>query len=210
MKLEEAINKAGITNTEAAKILDKSPSTITNRIRTGSELTVAELILIENASGKSLYRDLRDTIKFNSEYDLVTIPYLEIDGFDTSEFKIPMIQERVQFDREIIEHYWNRIPENLRWFPMLGNTMNAGEYPLNNNDVLIIDITSINNLKSGIYVYTTVGGIFINGITKLKNGDIQFIFWNKNYPDEVYTPEEIKAMNFKLVGRMVKNLSLTK
>lgn len=210
MKLEDGIIKAGISNSDAAKILNKSPSTITNRIKTGSELLVSEMIALENATGKSLYKDLRDQIKYNEEYDLVTIPYLEIDGFDTSKFKVPMVQERVQFDREIIEHYWNRIPENLRWFPMLGNTMNFGEYPLANNDVLIIDISSVDTLKPGIYVYTTVGGIFINGISKLKNGNVQFIYTNQSYQVETYSPKELKEMEFQLRGRMVKNLSLTK
>lgn len=210
MKLEEAISKAGITNSECARILDKTPGTITNRIKTGSELLVSEMILLENATGKSLYRDLREQIKYNNEYDLVTIPYLQIKGIDTLKYKVSMVQERVQFDREIIEHYWNRIPENLRWFPMLGNTMNYGEYPLCNNDVLIVDISSVDTLKSGIYVYTTVGGVFINGITRLKNGDLQFIYTNNSYPTEIYTSEQLKKMEFKLVGRMVKNLSLTK
>lgn len=210
MKLEEGIIKAGINNAEAARILNKAPSTIGTRIKNGSELTVAEMVLLENATGKSLYRDLRETIKYNSEYDLVTIPYLEIEDFDTLKFKVSMVQERVQFDREIIEHYWNRIPENLRWFPMLGNTMNFGEYPLANNDVLIIDISSVDTLKAGIYVYTTKGGIFINGISKLKNGNVQFIYTNQSYETETYTPQELKEMEFKLRGRMVKNLSLTK
>lgn len=210
MKLEEAIVKANISNSECARIFNKTPGTITNRIKSGSEILVSELLLLEEATGKSLYKDMKDEIIENNAYDLITIPYLEIKGIDTQQFKVSMVQERVQFDREIIEGYWNRIPENLRWFPMLGNTMNSGEYPLANNDVLIVDISSTDALKSGIYVYTTVAGIFINGISTLKNGDVQFIYQNKNYPTETYTADEIKEMEFKLIGRMVKNLSLTK
>lgn len=210
MKLEYVIEKANITNAECARILNKTPGTITNRIKAGSEILVSEMMAIEDAIGRSLYRDIRQKIDKDRDYDLITIPYLYIEGFDTEQFKVPMIQERIQFDREIIENYWNRVPENLRWFPMLGNTMNEGEYPLNNNDVLIVDITSTDSLKSGMYVYTTIGGIFINGISTLKNGKIQFIFKNSNYPSEIYSPDELKNMKFKIIGRVVKNLSLTK
>lgn len=209
MKLEEGIAKAGITNSQAGRILGKAPSTIGMRIKNGSELTVAELMLLEDASGKSLYRDFKADIKKEEEYDKASLPYLE--GFGDI-IKHPKIRERLNFDKELSDDIWFRHSNDLRIMTMQGNNMDAGEYPLANRDVLVID-TSIKTFdRAGMFVYTT-NKLSYPAVAELKvNADGSLIIHHRNpiYSDEEYSPEDVKKMEFRIIGRMIKNMSLTK
>lgn len=207
MKFQELIEKASITQTEAARILKVSNMAISKRmLNPNSEAKVSEMEKIEQATGKSLYNGA-------PKYDQVQIKYIQIPGIPDKIIKSPFVKERLQFDREIVENAWNRIPENQRIIKMRGDKMETGLYPLRNNDILMVDISQTNVADSGIYLYSTeVNGeleIFINNVTKRPDGALIMSYFNPKYQEIIYTPQELNNMNFKVIARVVKNLSLT-
>lgn len=130
---------------------------------------------------------------------------------DNTRYIHPSVQHRVQFDREIVEKIWVHNPDNLRIMTMHGNNMNAGQYPLRNKDILIVDISEKDISKSGIYVYKSAkGGVTISVIQQKQNGSLTFLNFDERYPYEEYTADELKNIDFKVIGRVVKNLSLIK
>ena len=206
MLLEEAMNKAGINQARLAQILDKSEVAISKRIRNKSEVKVSELQLIEKATNKLIYPVDSHRVQ---EYDQVFLPYLE--GYGEA-IKHPKIRERLSFDKELSNDIWFRPSNNLRIMTMQGNNMDAGEYPLANRDVLVID-TSIKTFdRAGMFVYTT-NKLNYPAVAELKlNADGSLFIHHRNpiYADEEYSQEDIKKMEFRIIGRMIKNMSLTK
>lgn len=141
------------------------------------------------------------------------IPYLKIDGLDSKRIKNKQITT-CWLDRELIENEWKKDAKNLRIIKMLGDKMNAGEYPLRHDDTLLIDISQTDILNSGIYVFTTAKNeetmVFICGVTMQTDGNVRVYFKNSAvYKDRLLTPEELNKIKFTVRGRVVKNLSLT-
>lgn len=207
MKFKELIEKANITQAEAARILNVSNMAISKRIlNPKSEAKVSEMQKIEQSIGKSLYHGA-------PKYDQVQIKYIQIPGISDAIIKSSFVKERLQFDREIVENAWNRVPENQRIIKMRGDKMETGLYPLRNNDILVIDISQNNVADSGIYLYSTeVNGekeVFINNVNKRPDGCLRMSYFNPKYEEIIYSPEELVNMNFKVIARVVKNLSLT-
>lgn len=68
--------------------------------------------------------------------------------------------------------------------------------------------------NSGMYLYTTdlsTGReVFISNVNVRPDGTCRLSYLNEKYKDIIYTPEELKAMNFTVWGRIVKNLLLTR
>lgn len=200
------LNQSKLTKAEIARILSIPPSAVTARINGTNDIKISELVKIEKHIGRKIFRP-----EGAMEYDQIKIPYIEIDGEDNSYYIHPNVPHRVQFDREIIEKIWAVNPDNLRIMTMHGNNMNATEYPLRNNDILVVDISGRDISRPGIYVYKSAkSGITVSGIQQKQNGALILINLDKKYPDEEYTAEELRNIDFKIVGRVVKNLSLIK
>ncbi len=207
MKLEEAIEKAKITKAEAAKILGVSAGNITTRVKAGSELKVSELLQIETATGCNLL-PARGRIQELSK-EVVEVPYLQIDGICPESFKNRLVK-RIFIDYEIYIKKLKYSPENLRGTKMFGDKMTGGEYPIRNEDVLLVDISSKDIQSSGVYIFTTNDtDIFICGVTKALKGGIKLFFYNSKYPDKYLSEDELKECKFKVIGRVVQNLSFT-
>lgn len=194
-----------LNKSEVARVLGVVPSSITSRINGTNDLKISELEKIEEYVGHKIYR-VGEPLK---EYDQVSIPYLE--GYNVK-LKHPKIKERLQFDKELTEDIWFKKAIDLRIMTMQGNNMNCGEYAIKNNDVLIIDTSIKKCSKPGIYAYTTnkTDGISIVGLQQKADGSLLMINYNKDYQDDEYTLEQLKDMEFKVIGRMIKNMSLTK
>ncbi len=206
MKLEEAIVKAKISRADAARILGKTPGTITNRLKSQSELTVSEMLAIEKATGHDLIP--RSGYVQDLTGEVVEIKYLEIEGIPQKNFKNRLVN-RIYLDREIVENTWKYKAEDLRGIKMLGDKMAGGDYPLKNEDVLLVDITSTSVLSPGVYVFSTHGkNVFISGIMPAMLGGTKFYFYNNNYEEKILTDEEIRDSKLKIIGRVIKNLSL--
>lgn len=200
------LKESKLTKAEIARILDIPPSAVNARINGTNDIKISELVKIENHIGRKIFRP-----EGAMEYDQVKLQYIEIEGEDNTRYIHPSVQHRVQFDREIVEKIWVHNPDNLRIMTMHGNNMNAGQYPLRNKDILIVDISEKDISKSGIYVYKSAkGGVTISVIQQKQNGSLTFLNFDERYPYEEYTADELKNIDFKVIGRVVKNLSLIK
>lgn len=193
-----------LSKSEVARILGVVPSSITSRINGTNDIKISELEKIEEHVGHKIYR--AEGIK---QTEQIEIPYLEIEG---TKVKHPFVEDGLELKRSFIKKIWGKTPENLRIMTMQGNNMNFGEYSIKNNDILVIDVSSTKYSKPGIYVYTSARntGLNVSGLQEKANGNLVMLNYNKDYVDEEYTLEQLQAMKFKVIGRMVKNMSLTK
>ncbi len=122
--------------------------------------------------------------------------------------KNPVITS-IWLDRELIHNVWLKDEKNLRTLQMPGDTMDGGETPIKNKDMLIVDISDTNIQASGIFVYTTKNGslIFINGIKQSPDGTYRFYFRNSSYKEIHYTLDDLEKLGFKVIGRVIKNVT---
>lgn len=209
MFLSQALEIAGLNQVEAANILNVTPMAVSKRVNKNSELKVSELIKLQEATGCNLLG--------NSSYDVskrrerVEIKYLYLTDTWDEKLKNPLVTS-VWLDRELITNIWRKNPDDLRIVKMIGDRMCGGEYPLNNDDILIVDISEKEIINSGIYIFTTQDdeNVFINTVEKKIDGGVRFTFFNKYYPDKVYTLQQLQDLDFKIIGKVIKNLSLTK
>lgn len=210
MNFAELVRISGLTQSEVATILDISPVSVSKRVNNkNSEVKENEIRKLENATGKQIY--FNENIAKNREYDQVAINYLQISGVSESILKSPLVKERVQFDKEIVG-IWRRNPETQRIVKMRGDKMDAGDYPLRDGDILIVDTSERDVANSGMYIYTTdlLTGreVFISNINIRPDGNYRLSYFNDKYEDIIYTSKQIKEMNFIVWGRIIKNLSL--
>lgn len=180
-----------------------SPKTLYQRAHRDSEFTDLEI--------KTLFEHYDPSSKISSPTfaDKVEIPYYTNPNLKT-DIKNPLVTS-MWFDRELVENVWKKDPKNLRIIKMLGDKMHYGEYPLRNDDILIMDISETDPFIAGTYVFTTNNDkyIFICRVSRLMDGSYKFTFLNPACPDRIETPEEAEELGLKIVGKIVKNLSLT-
>lgn len=192
---------------EIARLLNYNNSKITNRANRNSNYSEKEMQILSDALGI----DILNNVKICENYDQVAIPYIEIPGIDENLIKSPRIKERLQFDLEIIENEWLCRPENLRIIKCGSHMMDGGDYPIRMNNILLVDITATDIRKRGVYLYTTHDNkhAFIHGLWRATEETVQSYYFNPSYTPNVRPIQELKEINFKVYGRIVKNLSLT-
>lgn len=198
------LEQSGLTRSEFARALGVPPSAINTRINGTNDIKISELIKIEEYVGKKLFRESDSDFSDKA----VEIHYLELDGIPKECFRDRVVTE-LYYDSQIVCNRWGYKPENLRCTKMLGDKMAGGDYPLRNEDVLLIDVTQTDTQSTGVYVFTTHNkNVFICGISRSVHGQKRFYFYNKSYDDKILTDEELEKAQFKVIGRVVKNLTL--
>ena len=208
LEILQNITKRTISQVEIAKILNTTPLAINKRIARKSELKASEAITLSNHFGTNLFENYIHNVNTQTKWsDAIEIVYYE-NALLGDAIKNPLITS-VWVDRELLHDIWQKDESTLRVLTMLGDTMDGGTTPIRNNDMLMIDLASNDILSSGIYAYTAKGDnlIFINGLKQKMDGSVKFYYWNKTYHDIVYSPDELKEANFKVIGRVLKNLS---
>ncbi len=113
-------------------------------------------------------------------------------------------------DRELIHNVWKTNEKNLCILKMPGDTMDGGEAPIKNGDLLIIDTSAVNLLCAGIYAYTTMDGnyIFVNILKPRPDGSLKLCYWNNAYDEIIYTKDQLQQLRFNPVGMVLKNMSI--
>ena len=216
IEIQEYLQKATnvkITQTLIGKALKTGRSNISLRIKHNSELSKQELKQIEDYFNVSII----DEFNINSESALKTEKkifereYVEIKYWEglPDDLKIPDLTSKWE-DIEIIENSWGKNFKDLRIIPMLGNRMDGYWYPMRNSDILIIDLSATDLSKSGVYFFTTLKGkhFFIRELELQIDGSVD-IHWfeNKKSGSVIYTKKELENYDFKVIGRIVKNVS---
>ncbi len=212
MNFKEFVTISELSQAEVSRILKILPNSVSRKVNNPNcEPTYSEIQRVEDYTGKQIYKN--PNVSANKEYDQVSIKYLDIPGLDQSVLKSPYIKERLQFDKELIGNIWRKNPDNLRILQMRSDKMQCGGYPLKSGHILIVDISLTNVANSGVYIYTTeVNGqveVFVSNINKHLDGSLRFYYTNTKYKEMTYTQEQLEKVNFKVWGRIVKNLSLT-
>lgn len=125
------------------------------------------------------------------------------------ELKNPKIVS-VWFDREIIENDWRMNADHLCIVPMIGDKMARYWYPIRPNDILIIDTSQNYIMGNGVYFGTSQNNtrFWIREMQILINREIEFNgYAPSGNTSKVYTSQELENVDFKLIGKVVKNVS---
>lgn len=193
-----------VKKSEIAKILNFGYSAIANREKRNTPYSIEEIEKISQYFNV----DILNNKKGNTTGDKMEIPYYSDYRLKT-DIKSSAITS-IWFDRELVENIWRKDPTNLRIITMLGDKMDSGDYPLKNGDILIIDTSDIDITKVGIYAFTTSNNsyMFVNGVNRRYDGACRFYFTNKAYPEKILTDEDVIKADIRIIGRVIKNLSL--
>ena len=192
-----------ITYSEFAKALGIKPASISKRLSRNSYINEKEMKLLED------YFNLDASCSFDKDR-FIKLHYYKNDNL-THIIENPLISE-IYMDGEVVKNMWRVNPENLRLIAMPGDKMEGSpshQLHIRNRDVLLMD-TSVTDINfSGIYAYETLGGtkIQISNVSTMTDGNVRFYYTNKVYSDEIRTQKRLQDLDFKVVGRIIKNLS---
>ncbi len=204
VKILEKLEGRNIPQAELAKILGGSQVAVGGRLNRASELKVD------------------DVFAFVTRFPAYKTQFLNALGFDVPDaveikpYHNPEYEHLIKnknvtsiwHDREITHLTWGKDENNLRYIAMPGDNMNGGVLPIRNGEPLIIDVTSTDILRSGIYAYFTEAGFFVNLIQQHANKNVIFSHWNAAYKDNIYSIDELQKSGFKVIGRVIRSCDL--
>ena len=215
MKYNEVLDRLqNLTNTTITqgmlcKICNVKQNTMSNRAKLNSEFKDSEIEALNKHYGVNLYlnitrNDIRIT-SFEVEDDIIEIPYWEELPDDLKKFDVP-----VTIPVELIKNHWFLNPDNLRIVPMVGDKMTNYWYRINDNDILIIDTSHTFIRGNGVYFATSRNNtcFWIREMQKLINEDVQIKgFAPSGETKKVFTQDELKEVDFRIIGKVIKNVS---
>ena len=213
--LEEAEKKLGVrpSHIEVSNALGGSPNpnALGARLCKDSFLSVAEYNI--------LYKEFLDTNEkqvkeIKAEGKMFEIPYWE----RAKEFECLLTKPTVTecfMDMQVIKNEWLCEPENLRIITMFGDEMDGVDFPIKNQDLLIIDISRTNTAESGVFVATSHGGtrIYVRRIIEKMSCEYSYVTTIdhprlKDIITKKWTMQQWKEADIQIVGRVIKNMSL--
>lgn len=185
-----------------------SANALSNRYFNDGNLKYEEMLILEQAFKINSQLDKNST---NTIRDMVEIQYWDEVPEVSYKVRNPLVTS-LWLDRELITNIWKRDIKNLRIISMPGDKMDGGDYPLRTGDILLIDISKRDITESGIFFFSTNNNqnLFVNTINVRLDGSVAMTFNNKKYEQKTPTMQQLKDIDFKVIGRMVKNLSLIK
>ena len=208
-RLQNLINYVP-TQKELCEIIGIKQSAMTNRATRNSDFTSEEIVKFNKHYGINLFNNTVET-PFNMNFPIAIADRMEIYYWKDlpHEFKNPKITS-VWFDREIIENAWGMNPDHLCIVPMIGDKMTNYWYPIRNGDILIIDTSQNYIMGNGVYFGTSRNNtqFWIREMQLLMDLTYEF----KGYApsgetSKIYKPSELESVDFKLIGKVIKNVS---
>lgn len=204
MKYNECLNKIeklkGFKpkHSEIAKILNVNATALVNRANRNGNIKELEIEQIEDYFG----------IDLTGDTDCVEIPYYDVKGSCGTGLMVcgePTVSG-VKFDNNMISKILRRKPSNLHIIEASGDSMESDIFE---KDVLLIDVSEINPMIPGIYVFTTQNNeyVFIKRLSLRPDGVLDVISTNPKYPPYQFTVGDMERLNFSVKGRVIKNLS---
>lgn len=148
---------------------------------------------------------------YKTKQPLLTTDRIEISYWEElpENLKNPKIMS-VWFDREIIENAWGMSAEHLCIIPMVGDKMAHYWYPIYNNDILIVDTSQDYIMGNGVYFATSRNNtrFWIREMQILINNDVQVKgFAPSGDTTKVISADTLKEADFKIIGKVIKNVS---
>lgn len=203
-----------VTRNQIGSVIGLSRQTVhRNKDR---KLEERDIIKLEKEFDISIPRTYNIIERATSDKDLshrfVDIPYWHDEKCENQKIKDKSVTSIV-LDLELITHKLNCKPENLRIIAMPGEEMDGGTYPLKNGDILLIDTSQKDYSNSGVYFVTTQNNkmVFVRRLLELMYGSISSSVDNPIYAPQVnktLTQKQLEEIDFKIIGRVIKNLSL--
>lgn len=198
----QKLTKAKITQIDIAEALGCGRSNISLRSKSNSRLTFEEIKKIEQYFNISLNN--QQTLQTDS--DIINIPYWSELPEELKHPEYPYVLAQ----RVSIEKGWNVKPENLCIVPMVGDKLSKYWYPINDGDILIID-TSHNYIRgNGVYFATSRNNtrFWVREMQVLVNDDLEIKgFSPSGNNTRVLTRKELEEVDFKVIGKVIKNVS---
>ncbi len=188
-----------------AKDIDKMRNALGNRMKDDGWLTCDEA----DALKLHYYQRMAETQRgAEALKDMCEIPYWEGAKDCIQELINHNVTRPKVGDIEYITKELNCKPEKLRIVAAPDNRMNGEPSRIKQTNVLLVDLEENNWAQEGVYLYTTKG--IIAGIARTsidKNGNIVFTFDNKTHQQKIISVEEMKKLDFKVIGRVILNYS---
>lgn len=144
---------------------------------------------------------------------------LQFSGFDRIEINYwPDLPDELKnpkivscwFDKEIVENAWGMSAEHLCIVPMVGDKMSRYWYPIRSGDILIVDTAQDYIMGNGVYFATSRNNtrFWIREMQVLFNNDIEFKgFSPSGDTTKVIKSEQLQDAGFKIIGKVIKNVS---
>lgn len=139
------------------------------------------------------------------------IQYIEdLDNYNKP-VRNPFVTE-VIMDAQIIVYKWRCNIEDLRIISMFDDSMDGGEYAIKNGDILIVDTSVKTVTVSGLYLFIINNNeLYIRRIIDTFRNSYIFSAKKNDYKifEEEKTFEDLKNANFRILGRVVTDISYT-
>lgn len=199
-----------ITQQEIGEALNVSKQAIGKKKASGYEFKNFEIEKIKNVLLNNIC-DKNSTKVDNGllKYDIIEIPYWHSFPEEMKNPQYPfVIAQRCSIAS------WSKGPQNLCIIAMNGDKLENYWYKIRNNDVLIIDLneTKVNANGSGVYFATSRNNsmYWVREMQALYNGDIEFNSYAPSGHDtRILTLEQLQDADFKVIGKVIKNVSFT-
>jgi len=215
MLLDDKINalqietKQKITYKKIAEVLGLgSGQAVQNRITRKQELKEWEELLLDDYFLNNNINNQSVTNKTSKikKYDIIEIDYWEFTPEEMKNPKYPFVIAQ----RSSIEEWGKK----LCIVAMNGDKMADYWYKIRNNDVLIIDLneTRVNANGSGVYFATSRNNskFWIREMTELIDDGIEFkAYAPSGQTVRQLTKHQLQEADFKIIGKVIKNVSFT-
>ncbi|QOG13094.1 LexA family transcriptional regulator [Arcobacter sp. FWKO B] len=114
--------------------------------------------------------------------------------------------EYIAFDSIILQSLYKSnkiISDDIVAINVIGDSM----YPtLNDKEIILFDKTKKDISKGGIFVVSTLAGLFVKRISRKLDGNIELISDNKNYNSEIFKPYELENIN--ILGKVISKIGV--
>lgn len=194
-----------ISFTEIGVALGTGRSNISKRAKENSQVKDIEIKKIENYFNVDLEKEL--VILQEPIDDKIEINYWEE---LPDELKNPKIRS-VWYDKEVIENKWFVNPSKLCVIPMFSDALSNYWYKINDGDLLIVDTEYNKIIEPAVYFATSRNNTryWIREIDLLANENVEFRRYTQSgMIIKTYTLKELEETDFKIIGRVIKNVSL--
>ena len=188
-----------------AKDIDKSRNALGNRYKFDGWLSCPE----HHALKEHYYMHAAQTQRgAEALKDMCELYYWEGVKNCIQELVSPNITRPKIGDMEFVTKELKCKIEDLRIIAMPDNRMNGEPSRIAQGNILLLDLSETNPAQEGVYLYTTKGKIA--GVSRVRmniEGDYVFTFDNKMYQQKIFAQEELKKLDFKVIGRIIINYS---
>lgn len=197
-----------ITQSDIAEALGTGRSNISLRIKNNSQLSFEEVKKIESYFNVSLNEQKINFDNKQISNDIIKIPYFDWLPEELKNPKYPDVVARLHS----IDDWGNA--DNLRIVAMNGDKMEHFWYRIRNKDVLLIDTkeTKINNNGSGVYFATSRNNtkFWVREMTETIDDGIEFkAYAPSGVTVKLLSKQQLADADFRIIGRVIKNVSLT-